>query len=295
MRRILALTLFLLAAGAAPAAAQSTGGALYVPAPRGFSVTPASVAPGAPVTFAFRAAAPGAHVRARVDLLAPGRPAVRARLGLVRTGRRLTVRWTAAVPAGPYTGRLVLRRGRPGRGVAARGPAAGPGGHYTGRLVLGRGAQASAYARVALDVVAPPPPTGVFPVQGPYTLGDRFGVTRTGHTHQGQDIAAAAGTPVVAPVAGSVHWTAYQAAGAGYYAVVYGADARAYVFMHLLAGSTAAAKGRPVTAGQRLGLVGATGDATGPHLHFEIWTGGWYASSASAPIDPLPDLLAWAA
>src|SRR4051794_2389583 len=149
MRRIPALSLLALLLLAAPARAQSTGGALYAPAPRGFSVTPASVAPGAKVTFAFRAAAAGKRVRARVDVLAPGRATVRARFGLVRTGRKLSVRWTAAVPAGHYTARLVLT----GAGAYA----------------------ASAYARVPLDVVAPPAPlattAGVFPVQGLYTLG----------------------------------------------------------------------------------------------------------------------------
>ena len=88
--------------------------------------------------------------------------------------------------------------------------------------------------------------------------------------------------------------TAYQAGGAGYYVVLHGADARDYVFMHLLAGSTAVAKDQAVVAGQRLGLVGATGDATGPHLHFEIWPDGWYAAKTSQPIDPLPQLKAWA-
>jgi murein DD-endopeptidase MepM/ murein hydrolase activator NlpD len=259
--RLGALTLFLLLLLAAPGAAQSAGGTLYAPAPRGFSATPASVTAGAKVTFAFRAAGP---VRARVDLLYPGRPTVRVRFGI----RQTKLRWTAVLPAGHYTARLVL---------------------------TGRGARAStAYARVPLDVVAPPPPAGVFPVQGAYTLGDGFGVGRAGHSHQGQDILAAAGTPVVSPVPGTVYWVAYQKAGAGYYVVVAGADGRHYAFMHFLEGSTAVKQGDTVIPGQRLGLVGATGDASGPHLHFEIWVDGWWVSTASHPIDPLPDLEAWA-
>jgi murein DD-endopeptidase MepM/ murein hydrolase activator NlpD len=136
----------------------------------------------------------------------------------------------------------------------------------------------------------------VFPVQGPYTLGGedaRVGARRTGHVHQGQDILAAAGTPVVAPRAGFVSWRAYQKGGAGHYVVLRGDDARDYVFMHLRNGSVLVQKGQAVTAGQALAAVGSTGASTGPHLHFEIWPHGWYAEG-SKPIDPLPDLLAWA-
>ena len=148
---------------------------------------------------------------------------------------------------------------------------------------------------------SPPAPTatgtGLFPVQGPYTFGGpdaRFGAGRSGHTHQGQDILAAEGTPVVSPRAGFVHWRAYQDGGAGHYVVVRGDDGRDYAFMHLQAPALVA-QGLRVAAGQRIGSVGSTGDASGPHLHFEIWPDGWYASDASQPIDPLPDLRAWAA
>ena len=70
-----------------PAHASGSGGALAGPTARSFSATPEVVAPGAKVTFAFRAT-PGARVR--VDLLAPGQAAVRASLG--RVGARGVVR-----------------------------------------------------------------------------------------------------------------------------------------------------------------------------------------------------------
>ena len=43
--------------------------------------------------------------------------------------------------------------------------------------------------------------------------------------------------------------------------------------------------------GQRIADVGSTGESSGPHLHFEVWVGGWYAGGH--PIDPLPLLEAW--
>ncbi|MGH2949013.1 MAG: M23 family metallopeptidase, partial [Solirubrobacteraceae bacterium] len=168
-------------------------------------------------------------------------------------------------------------------------------GRYRARLRAT--ARRTARASQAVEFTAPPvaASAGVFPVQGAYTLGAedaRFGAPRRGHSHQGHDIFAAAGTPVVSPRAGFVAWRAFQAGGAGHYVVVRGDDARDYVFMHLQDGSVAVEKGQAVAAGDPLGAVGATGRADGPHLHFEIWPGGWWAEG-SEPIDPLPDLLAW--
>jgi murein DD-endopeptidase MepM/ murein hydrolase activator NlpD len=134
-----------------------------------------------------------------------------------------------------------------------------------------------------------------FPVAGAHSFGGddaRFGAPRRGHTHQGQDILAAPGTPVVAPRSATVVRRAYQAGGAGLYLVLHGDDGRDYVFMHLLADSILVEPGARVATGQRIASVGATGEATGPHLHFEIWVGGW-AAPGGAPIDPLPELLAW--
>jgi murein DD-endopeptidase MepM/ murein hydrolase activator NlpD len=137
----------------------------------------------------------------------------------------------------------------------------------------------------------------VFPIAGPFDWGgpdSGFGAKRKGHRHQGQDLSAALGTPVVAPRAGTVEHIGYQARGAGHYVILDGDDEDFdYAFMHLRRGSIAVAQGQQVELGQPLGQVGNTGGSTGPHLHFEIWVGGWY--TGGHPIDPLALLQAWAA
>ena len=136
----------------------------------------------------------------------------------------------------------------------------------------------------------------MFPVAGFLDLGGddaRFGARRKGHRHQGQDIVAAEGTPVVAPHAGTVEFVRFQRNGAGWYIVLDGDDEdRDYVFMHLRRGSITVAAGQPVAAGQAIAQVGNTGSSSGAHLHFEVWVGGWY--DGGEPIDPLALLREWA-
>jgi murein DD-endopeptidase MepM/ murein hydrolase activator NlpD len=135
-----------------------------------------------------------------------------------------------------------------------------------------------------------------FPIAGVFDWGgegSRFGAKRHGHVHQGQDLSAAEGTPVVAPRGGLVEAVQYQAAGAGHYIVLDADDEdHDYVFMHLKTGSITVEEGDRVRTGQAIGEVGNTGSSTGPHLHFEIWVGGWY--TGGEPIDPLPLLQSWA-
>ena len=135
----------------------------------------------------------------------------------------------------------------------------------------------------------------VFPVLGPHSFGNaenRFGAPRAGYTHQGQDVLASEGLIVAAPLAGTIITTAYQAGGAGWYAAEHSVDGLDYFYAHCQAGSLAVSTGQAVGAGQAICKIGQTGDATGPHLHFEIWVGGWQAPTGH-PIDPLPYLEAW--
>ncbi len=96
----------------------------------------------------------------------------------------------------------------------------------------------------------------------------------------------------MAPHGGVIRVVAYQAGGAGHYIVLRSdGENRDYVFMHLATGSTRVHEGQRVRTGQRLGDVGSTGASSGPHLHFEVWVGGWY--TGGKPIDPLPILRSW--
>jgi murein DD-endopeptidase MepM/ murein hydrolase activator NlpD len=133
----------------------------------------------------------------------------------------------------------------------------------------------------------------VFTVRGPHSYGgsgSRFGAPRSGHTHQGQDVAAAHGTLLVAAHSGRVAYRQYQAGGAGHYLVIHGNDGSDSVYMHLPRRAVVA-PGEFVRAGEKIGKVGSTGASTGPHLHFELWTQHWYAGGRA--YDPLPKLQRW--
>jgi murein DD-endopeptidase MepM/ murein hydrolase activator NlpD len=138
-----------------------------------------------------------------------------------------------------------------------------------------------------------PAPAGsmVFPVSGPHTIGDGFGTARSGHSHQGQDIFAACGTPLVAISRAKVKWVSYQGS-AGNYVVIRNKKLKQdYMYAHL-ATRAPVTKGQVVMPGQQVGTVGQTGNARGCHLHFELWLGRWYRGGH--PVDPLPYLQSYA-
>jgi hypothetical protein len=134
--------------------------------------------------------------------------------------------------------------------------------------------------------------THAFPIRGLHSYGgelSRYGYAR-GRLHRGQDMAADAGTPLVAVTDGRVSYRQYQGGGAGYYVVIQGDDGRDSVYMHLQRAAFVA-PGQRVRKGQLIGRVGSTGSSTGPHLHFELWTRHWYAGGWA--YDPLPSLKSW--
>ena len=106
-------------------------------------------------------------------------------------------------------------------------------------------------------------------------------------------VAGAAVTVKMLTRAGTVEWVRFQREGAGWYIVLDGdGEDRDYVFMHLRRGSLLVTPGQLVAAGEQIAQVGNTGRSFGPHLHFEIWVGGWYVKGG-APVDPLPILQSW--
>jgi murein DD-endopeptidase MepM/ murein hydrolase activator NlpD len=120
----------------------------------------------------------------------------------------------------------------------------------------------------------------ICPVQGPRAFTNDWGQPRSGgRRHQGTDIMAPRGTPVVANVSGTVRGHNSSLGGISYY--LNGNDGNTYFGTHL--DSLTGVSGQ-VSAGTVIGRVGNSGNARGgpTHLHFEIHPGG------GGPVNPYP-------
>jgi murein DD-endopeptidase MepM/ murein hydrolase activator NlpD len=132
----------------------------------------------------------------------------------------------------------------------------------------------------------------LFPVRGPHGVRGaigRFGAPRSGgRTHEGFDVLAACGTPLLAARGGRVLRRGHDAVLYGNFVLIHGrGEHRSYFYAHMRRPAPVR-RGERVRTGERVGSVGETGNAStvGCHLHFEIRVHGM-------PVDPEPSLRRW--
>ncbi len=109
----------------------------------------------------------------------------------------------------------------------------------------------------------------IWPADGVFTSG--FG-WRWGRVHQGIDIAAPIGTPILAAASGVVEYSSWNDGGYGNMIDIRHSDGTITRYAHMNALYVKA--GQTVSQGQTIGEMGSTGFSTGPHLHFEIRPNG---------------------
>ncbi|MBN9240210.1 MAG: M23 family metallopeptidase [Leifsonia sp.] len=111
-------------------------------------------------------------------------------------------------------------------------------------------------------------------------VNDGFGYRDGGEFHGGIDIMAAGGSTIMAASPGTVVTVAEDSGWGAYVKVDHGGGIYT-LYAHMISGSQSVSVGQYVNAGDALGLVGQTGYASVPHLHFEVYAGG-------SRVDPLP-------
>jgi murein DD-endopeptidase MepM/ murein hydrolase activator NlpD len=128
----------------------------------------------------------------------------------------------------------------------------------------------------------------VFPIAGPHSFSDTFGAPRMfgtayAHLHQGTDIFAASGTPLVAVERGVLIKIGSDVLG-GTKLWLVGASGTRYYYAHMSAFADGVVEGKAVAAGELIGFVGSSGNAAGgsAHLHFQVHPNG------GPPVNPYP-------
>ncbi len=129
----------------------------------------------------------------------------------------------------------------------------------------------------ALTAAAPTAPLALaWPLMHP-VVGDPFG-PRGERFHPGIDLPAPRGAPVYAARSGQVVYAGWRAGGYGFLVTIAHGSGERTMYAHL--SRIDVRVGVRVAQGVRVGLVGSTGESTGPHLHFEVRIRG-------AAVDPL--------
>ncbi len=129
---------------------------------------------------------------------------------------------------------------------------------------------ASAHSGSLVTSSAPETTNIACPVDGDSDFFDDWGDPRSGgRRHQGVDMVAPRGTPILAAAAGFAEMTTSNSAGKAIWLTTPGGNKFYYAHLDVWEGES-----RIVDAGDVVGYVGSTGNAGGPHLHFETHPGG---------------------
>jgi murein DD-endopeptidase MepM/ murein hydrolase activator NlpD len=169
--------------------------------------------------------------------------------------------------------------------VAAGAPAAPAAAEHM--AALAPALEAAGRLATLQSVRTPARPAATFPVRGRVDWGERdarFGAWRGGHVHEGQDVFAPAGTPLLAVRDARVVETGDDGGRGNYVALWSPAARRTFVYLHMRRRSRVGV-GERVRAGQRVGAVGCTGSCWGDHLHLEVRRG---RGTTGKSLDPLP-------
>lgn len=129
-------------------------------------------------------------------------------------------------------------------------------------------------------------PLDVFRISSNFSLARRHPVLNTIRAHKGTDYAAPTGTPIRATSDGSVTWAARNGS-FGKLVVVKHSGGFETKYAHLSDYAKGIKKGSRVRQGDVIGYVGATGSATGPHLHYEFLVNGVHQNPRTI-LDNLP-------
>lgn len=150
-------------------------------------------------------------------------------------------------------------------------------------------AQAQAYEAAPGSIVRLPGGSHVYPLAGPSSFSDDWLASRAGgRYHEGIDLFAARGAPVVAVADGTLFRVGYSGI-SGNRLWLRDSAGTEFFYAHLDSYAPAAREGALVSKGTIIGYNGDTGDARGtpPHVHFEIHPGG------GGPVRPYPIVSAW--
>jgi murein DD-endopeptidase MepM/ murein hydrolase activator NlpD len=159
-------------------------------------------------------------------------------------------------------------------------------------VLLGQKLTVACAGAPATDTTAPAPAPAPAPTRTDYTeptpgsgTSDCYGYYAwRGYVHRGIDFTAGYGAPIHAAHSGQVDAAGWIYSGYGIDVLLHGNDGWWTHYAHM--SQLNVTKGQWVNAGDVIGYVGATGQVTGPHLHFEVWQVGYW--SGNQQVDPGP-------